>query len=282
MKNQKLIEKIKKSGSAFGNFIDGKGFYIIIFLCVIVIGATITVVSLRDYNKIGNQYSSNEKLLNNATDINGKQSDEIYKETDVPARTVTASISEQPKQNKPRVVYGNKEGISQKSNKNKFERDTLKKLIKNKKSSDKNKNESLQPISPIYPVFGKIIKEYAQSNLVYSRTLQAWTTHTGIDIASELNTPVKASADGIVKSIKNDPGYGITITIEHSDGIKTIYSNLSTAAMVKPGKKVKRGTVISGIGSTAGFECLDQPHLHFEVKKDDKIFSPLNYLGSLN
>ena len=82
------------------------------------------------------------------------------------------------------------------------------------------------------PVEGDIIREYAKENLVYSATLDEWITHNGIDLAAEKTSVVRASADGTVKSIKNDPRYGLTVVIEHTNGFQTIYSNLLTAEFV--------------------------------------------------
>ncbi|MBR3696746.1 MAG: hypothetical protein IKM97_00500 [Clostridia bacterium] len=66
--------------------------------------------------------------------------------------------------------------------------------------------ENFEP-SFIAPVSGEIIKDYASDSLVYSKTLDEWTTHFGIDIKSEKMSVVVASEAGIVESIKNDPRY---------------------------------------------------------------------------
>ena len=59
----------------------------------------------------------------------------------------------------------------------------------------------------IAPVSGEIIKDFAADSLVYSKTLDEWTTHFGIDIRSEKMSVVVASEAGTVESIKNDPRY---------------------------------------------------------------------------
>ena len=75
------------------------------------------------------------------------------------------------------------------------------------------------------PVEGEIVKDFAQDNLIYSNTLEEWTTHTGIDIKADKTTVVKSAEAGMVKTIKNDPRYGLTIVIEHENGFQTVYSN---------------------------------------------------------
>ena len=130
----------------------------------------------------------------------------------------------------------------------------------------------------IRPVEGEIIKEYNKENLVYSETLKEWTTHTGIDIEADFATVVKATADGTVKSIKNDPRYGITVIIEHTNGYETRYSNLLTAEFVTVGENVTSGQTIGTVGSTASFEVLDKSHLHFEMLKDNEYLDPTSYI----
>ena len=67
-----------------------------------------------------------------------------------------------------------------------------------------------------------------------------------------------------MKSIKNDPRYGLTVVIEHTNGFQTIYSNLLTAEFVEEGEEVKQGDTIATVGNTATFEIADESHLHFE------------------
>ena len=128
------------------------------------------------------------------------------------------------------------------------------------------------------PVEGEIVREYAQDNLIYSETLKEWTTHAGIDIKADKTTVVKAAEAGTVKSIKNDPRYGLTIVIEHDDNFQTIYSNLLTSEFVVEGEKVEKGQSIGTVGNTAVFEIADEPHLHFEILKDSLPVDPNIYI----
>lgn len=128
------------------------------------------------------------------------------------------------------------------------------------------------------PVSGEIIKDYADDSLVYSNTLEEWITHTGIDIKANKTSIVVASEEGVVESIKNDPRYGLTVTIKHGDEYKTVYSNLLTAEFVKEGEEVEKGQTIGTVGDTASFEIADEPHLHFEIYKNGKNVNPTIYL----
>lgn len=142
-----------------------------------------------------------------------------------------------------------------------------------------NKNaEAASKTEFIFPVEGEIIKEFAKDNLIYSETLEEWITHTGIDIKAEKASVVKAVTDGTVKSIKNDPRYGLTITIEHSNGFVSSYSSLLTAEFVKEGEKVSKGQTIGTVGNSAVFEVSEDSHLHFELIKDGSNINPEIYL----
>ena len=147
----------------------------------------------------------------------------------------------------------------------------------NKKQTEK-KEETKKELSFQKPVDGEIMKGYAKDNLVYSETLQEWTTHLGIDIKAEKTTVVKAAEAGTVKTIKNDPRYGLTITIEHGDGYQTVYSNLLSSEFVVEGEKVEKGQSIGTVGNTAAFEVADEPHLHFEILKDSIPIDPTTYM----
>lgn len=134
------------------------------------------------------------------------------------------------------------------------------------------------PKKLIYPVSGTIIKEFSVDNLVYSKTLGDWRTHEGIDIKAEIGTMVKAGGDGIVEDVYIDEEMGITVIIDHQNGMKSVYSNLSTDSMVHKGQEVKQGEVISGVGDTALYETGEVGHLHFEVLIDGEKVNPKDYL----
>ena len=128
------------------------------------------------------------------------------------------------------------------------------------------------------PVEGDIVRDFAVDNLIYSNTLQEWTTHTGVDIKADKTTIVKAAESGIVKTIKNDPRYGLTVIVEHENGFQTVYSSLLTSEFVVEGEKVEKGQSLGTVGNTAAFEIADDAHLHFEILKDSVQVDPNIYL----
>jgi murein DD-endopeptidase MepM/ murein hydrolase activator NlpD len=98
--------------------------------------------------------------------------------------------------------------------------------------------------------------------------------HHGIDIATNFGNPIVATADGIVISLDNDKIGGKNIVISHGNGLTTHYLHLSKF-LVKSGQKVKRGDVIGLVGKTG--KALG-PHLHYEVRLNNKPANPYNYI----
>ena len=138
--------------------------------------------------------------------------------------------------------------------------------------------ETKKELNFVMPVDGEISKDFAKDSLVYSETLKEWVTHMGIDIKAEKTTVVKAAESGTIKSIKNDPRYGLTVVIDHGDGYQTIYANLLTSEFVVEGENVEKGQSIGTVGNTAVFEVADEPHLHFEILKESIPQDPNAYL----
>ena len=150
------------------------------------------------------------------------------------------------------------------------------------KDSENKPNEKVEEenstITFVKPTEGEIISEFAQENLIYSETLKEWITHPGIDIKADKTSVIKASADGIISSIVNDPRYGLTVVITHSEGYETVYSNLLTAEFVVEGEEVKQGQTIGTVGNTASFESNMEPHLHFEILQNGNYLDPNIYI----
>lgn len=171
----------------------------------------------------------------------------------------------------------NKTNISKQNTSTTKSKNTNTKTESTNKTADSKATENKE-LSFEKPVDGEIVKEYAKDNLIYSNTLQEWTTHLGIDIKADKTTVVKSAEAGKVKSIKNDPRYGLTIVIEHDNGYQTVYSNLLSSEFVVEGEKVEKGQSIGTVGNTAAFEIADEAHLHFEILKDSIQVDPNIYL----
>lgn len=130
----------------------------------------------------------------------------------------------------------------------------------------------------IQPIEGNLLLKYSLDSLVYSKTLDQYMTHPGIDIAAALSSEVKAIAAGTVTSVYSNDRYGMTVEITHENGIISSYSNLAEQGLAEVGDEVKQGQVIGCVGKTALFESMDPSHLHFEMKEDNSIVDPGEYI----
>lgn len=150
-------------------------------------------------------------------------------------------------------------------------------------SSEETSKEEEKPATPIMqgyalPLKGEVLNAYSGDKVVKSKTLDDWVMHTGIDLAAEDATPVKAIATGTVTEVKNDTMWGTTVTISHTDGITSYYANLKSAVLVKEGQSVNLGDVIGNVGQTADIERAEESHLHFGVKKDGEWIDPMSLI----
>jgi murein DD-endopeptidase MepM/ murein hydrolase activator NlpD len=99
------------------------------------------------------------------------------------------------------------------------------------------------------------------------------TMHWGIDISTNMDNPIMATADGIVLKVLTDKLLGRYVTISHGYGFTTVYGHMNRFA-VKAGQKVKRGDIIGYVGMSGKAKG---PHVHYEVRKDGKRINPWDY-----
>ena len=98
--------------------------------------------------------------------------------------------------------------------------------------------------------------------------------HEGLDIAARTGTAVYATADGIVSSIRTEPGYGKVVTVDHGYGYRTVYGH-NSRYHVKVGQRVRRGDLIASVGNTGRSTG---PHVHYEVRLNGVPVNPRKYL----
>ncbi len=259
-----------------------------------VAALVVILVGLLIYSK-----SLSDNVQNGAIDLEGMAKQNEQNLQNIPNNTNSASVSTEigksVEQSKNEISNNTNANTSVKNNANnttntdnktnmsKQNTSTTNSKTTNTKTETTNKTADSKAtenkeLSFEKPVDGEIVKEYAKDNLIYSNTLQEWTTHFGIDIKADKTTVVKSAEAGKVKSIKNDPRYGLTIVIEHDNGYQTVYSNLLSSEFVVEGEKVEKGQSIGTVGNTAAFEIADEAHLHFEILKDSIQVDPNIYL----
>ena len=128
------------------------------------------------------------------------------------------------------------------------------------------------------PVEGEIVFGYAVDKLLYSVTLDQWTTHAAVDIRADAGTPVKCVFAGTVERVHKDDVLGYTVTVSHANGRTTLYANLGEDVRVKVGDRVNAGDVLGTVGTSAISECALPPHLHFAITVDGTVKDPAKYV----
>jgi len=118
----------------------------------------------------------------------------------------------------------------------------------------------------IWPVAGKCVDVFEESER---------KRHQGIDISASSDTPIKAAGSGVVIYSGNTiRGYGNLIILRHSEEYVTVYAH-NQVNLVEEGARIEKGQVIGRVGQTGR---ATGPHLHFEIRRNNKPVDPLPYL----
>ncbi|MEG2814073.1 MAG: M23 family metallopeptidase [Oscillospiraceae bacterium] len=243
MKENKITRQAKS------NFLSGKSFYIALSITLIVLG---TIIFFGVKSSMDNLKENNEQQIEQNNNVVPPVVDDDW-----------STLKEAPVA-KPQTDVKKNEEVSSK------------------------KVESTKPASNapmingfIYPVRGAIQNDYSGENLYKSKTLDEWVMHTGVDIASKVGTPVKASSNGKVISVWDDEQWGGCVKIQHANNIVSHYYNLKSGVNVSKNQEVKLGDVIGAVGTSAIIESAEEPHLHFAIQKDGNWVNPKNYLPKI-
>ena len=283
MNMKKLFPDEKGTKKGVREFLDKKGFYIVLLLCIAVVAGTAVFVTTRNATSEQPDYEARNIIPEDdgddvAIDETGQLNAQLPEDTQASAAAgkqsgigepasitnTDGSSAVQPADNAAKGTKPNAPKVPAKSTAPK---------ASGSKSTAQAKQQSFK-----MPVIGDITLEYAKDKLVYSKTLEEWRTHAGVDIAADRGTPVKAVADGVISDVRNDSYYGITVVVDHGNGIESLYRNLASDETVTVNQKVKQGEVIGSVGNTAMDESAEQPHLHLEVLEKDVSVNPLTYL----
>ena len=108
--------------------------------------------------------------------------------------------------------------------------------------------------------------------------------HPGVDLAAAVETPVHATADGVVAFAGEYPlgrsavwwRHGNLVMLEHGAGFVTVYGH-NNNVHVRQGQKVRRGDLLATVGKTG---WSPNPHLYYEVRRKgaDGVYRPVDPL----
>lgn len=139
----------------------------------------------------------------------------------------------------------------------------------------RRKEDMVRSIPAIMPISNKDLTRVASSfGMRIHPFYKVLKMHTGMDFTAPTGTEIYSTGDGVVKKIEYaQRGYGYNVVIDHGFGYETLYAHMSQIIM-RPGQKVKRGTVIGYVGNTGTSVA---PHLHYEVVRNGNKVNPINY-----
>jgi murein DD-endopeptidase MepM/ murein hydrolase activator NlpD len=123
----------------------------------------------------------------------------------------------------------------------------------------------------IWPVKGPITSHYGNRADPFNGDAEL---HLGLDISAIYNSQIHAPADGVVIYADRKAAYGNLVVLSHGNGLTTRYGHMARP-LVKINQKVKRGDVIGLVGTTGRTTA---PHLHYEVRMNDRPVNPKTYL----
>lgn len=130
----------------------------------------------------------------------------------------------------------------------------------------------------LWPVDGIIQRPDSGQTLQYDATMADWRCHEGLDIACNHGSPVTAAASGTVVRVWEDALLGVSVEIQHENGVNTIYANLASDPAVSAGQFVSQGQTVGHVGGSALGEAAEASHLHFEMTRNGLNADPEDYL----
>ena len=235
-----------------------------------------------------NELKLEYKLLNKDLDLSVKELELLQKRDDEVYRMIFQT--EAVPASKRKAGYG---GSNRYSSFNKYKNSDI--LINTSKKTDiishvmlvqsesydelfnyaKNIEKMAASIPAIQPISLDELTRFGSSfGRRFHPILHKWKMHTGVDLTAPRGTPIHASGDGtVIEARHSTGGYGNIVKIDHGFGFTTYYAHQSKI-LVKVGQKVKRGDVIGLVGSTGLSQA---PHLHYEVRINNKPVNPLSY-----
>lgn len=216
-------------------FMDKQGFYIVLFICICIIGITALWTSGRNAEIDGEPETSieeNDVVDGEDTEKPEENSDKIdIKVGDVDVEDIEENDEEEIQEK------GSIDGEDTKPETGTTTEEQESEPLDERDIEPVSTKKETTAVIMENPVEGDVLLEFSMEDLVYSKTLKEWTTHSGMDIKGSLGAEVKAALGGTIEKVEEDPLMGIIITIDHGNGLKTRYANLSTKDMVEEGQK---------------------------------------------
>ncbi|MCD8051700.1 MAG: M23 family metallopeptidase [Clostridiales bacterium] len=255
------------------NFLNGRGFYIALALCLAAIGvscwylwqgATLASEMAEEASAVETvtlEPEESEETAGDADSSTDPADTEDITEEDAPSDAPAASDAEETA-NTETAETAAEAAVTEES------------------------AETLEPVTEtaaevsewVWPLEGAVVAAFSSDTLTYNEALGDWRTHSGVDLSAEVGQEVVAACSGTVISVQDDVLLGRTVTVDCGSGLTTLYGNLAEDVAVTAGDTVSAGDVIGTVGETASGERNETAWLHFAVEQDGEAVDPMTYL----
>ena len=156
--------------------------------------------------------------------------------------------------------------------------DSIPTSTESKENLEKAKEKQENKSSKLSFLGTKVVREYSEKEPSYSKTLDLWEIHKGLDISADKGYEVKSLLDGKVVNVFKDDKHGISVRVEGANNVVVVYSNLDEKTNVKKGQEVTEGQVLGTVGNTTSVESEDGTHVHVEAFKCEESIDPMTLL----
>lgn len=296
LSEKNIIEVITVNKNKFTEFFKGKGYYVLLFIGVLAIGAVAVVGSqlssdlqnedyyadlndtdeniaakedtkLAENNPVSDQIANPESDLSDVTNELGTSIEQAELEgygSDTTAAVDKASSQDTKvaegtttKEETPAVATAGNE-------------------VKNEENLVKNLSFKADD-GLSWPVQGDVIMNYSMDHTVYFATLMQYKVNPAIIISAAEGTVVKAAADGVVTAIDEENAEtGYTITMSIGDKYSVVYGQLKADSVaLSVGDSVSKGDTIGTIAKPSKYYSVEGSNLYFQVMEDDQTVNPM-------
>lgn len=219
--------------------LEKDGFYLALFACICLVAISGVWFTKNNVDEL----TSNDLFVDKTSETTKKEEDEIHL-------------------------------IEQETNKD----DSIPTSTESKENLANAKKKQENKISKLSFLGDEVVREYSEKEPSYSKTLDLWEIHKGLDISADEGYEVKSLLNGKVVDVFKDDRHGISVRVESDNNIVVVYSNLDEKTNVKKGQEVTEGQVLGIVGNTTSVESEEEAHIHIEAFKGEEYIDPMTLL----
>lgn len=219
--------------------LEKDGFYLALFVCICLVAIGGVWFTKNNVDEL----TSNDLFVNKTNDNSKIEEDEVHlieKETEKEDSIPTSTES--------------KENLQ--------------------KAKEKQENKS----SKLSFLGNEVVREYSEKEPSYSKTLDLWEIHKGLDISAEKGYEIKSLLNGKVVNVFKDDKHGMSVRVQSDNNVVVVYSNLDEKISVEKGQEVKEGQILGTVGNTTSVESEDGTHVHIEAFKGEESIDPMTFI----